>query len=284
MARSPLGKGLEELLGPTSTSDSKSQPDAGATQVPIEQIRPSPFQPRTQFDEEGIRELAESIRESGVLQPLIVRPAPDGGYQLVAGERRWRAAGMSGQADVPVIVRNVSDEEAAVFALVENIQREDLNVVDQAEAFARLNDEFGLTHEEIARMLGRSRASVTNALRLRTLQPEVLTALREGAIETGHAKSLLALEHGEQARVAKMVQQRGMSVRNTENLIKRMRDGGGEIEEIPPDTLILERELSSKLGAPTTVRMTGKSNQKGTVAIRFTTLEELDGILDHLRR
>lgn len=287
MARAPLGKGLDELLKMQGVSGDDASPSDDKTrviQVPIERIRRSPIQPRSRFNQENIEELAQSIRETGILQPLIVRPERDDKYQLIAGERRWRAAGLAQLETLPVVVRDVTDEEAVVFALVENIQREDLNVVDQADAYARLNDEFGLTHDEIGRMLGKARASITNALRLRELIPEVLKALRNGEIEMGHARAIIALEPEEQARVAHAVIQRHMSVRNTELLIQRLKKRTVTRREVSPDTLRIERELSEKIGAPLSIRLSGKSTKKGSVVIRFTTLDELDGILDHLRR
>lgn len=287
MARSPLGKGLDELLKMQGmTQDVTGQPDEHTKilHVPIERIEPSFAQPRSRFNQESIEELAQSIRETGILQPLIVRPEQDNKYQLIAGERRWRAAGLAQMESLPVVVRDVSDEEAVVFALVENVQREDLNVVDQADAYARLNEEFGLTHEEIGRMLGKARASITNALRLRELTPEVLQSLRDGDIEMGHARAITALEPKDQARVARSVIQRHMSVRNTELLIQRLKKTPTSRREVSPDTLRIERELSDKIGAPLSIRLSGKSARKGSVVIRFTTLDELDGILDHLRR
>lgn len=287
MARAPLGKGLDELLkmqGVSGDDASQSDDKTRVIQVPIERIRPSPIQPRSRINQENIEELAQSIRETGILQPLIVRPERDDEYQLIAGERRWRAAGLAQLETLPVVVRDVTDEEAVVFALVENIQREDLNVVDQADAYARLNDEFGLTHDEIGRMLGKARASITNALRLRELIPEVLKALRDGEIEMGHARAIIALEPEDQARVAHAVIQRHMSVRNTELLIQRLKKRTVTRREVSPDTLRIERDLSEKIGAPLSIRLSGKSTKKGSVVIRFTTLDELDGILDHLRR
>lgn len=287
MARAPLGKGLDELLkmqGVSGDDTGQSDDRTRVIEVPIERIRPSPIQPRSRFHQENIEELAQSIRETGILQPLIVRPEKDDKYQLIAGERRWRAAGLAQLETLPVVVRDVTDEEAVVFALVENIQREDLNVVDQADAYARLNDEFGLTHDEIGRMLGKARASITNALRLRELIPEVLQALRNGEIEMGHARAIIALEPEDQARVANAVIQRHMSVRNTELLIKRLKKKTVTRREVSPDTIGMERELSEKIGAPLSIRLSGKSTKKGSVVIRFTTLDELDGILDHLRR
>jgi len=272
------------MQGVSGDDASQSDDKTRVIQVPIERIRPSPIQPRSRFNQENIEELAQSIRETGILQPLIVRPERDDEYQLIAGERRWRAAGLAQLETLPVVVRDVTDEEAVVFALVENIQREDLNVVDQADAYARLNNEFGLTLHELRRMLGKARASITYALRLRELIPEVLKALRNGEIEMGHARAIIALEPEDQARVAHAVIQRHMSVRNTELLIQRLKKRTVARREVSPDTLRIERELSEKIGAPLSIRLSGKSTKKGSVVIRFTTLDELDGILGHLRR
>lgn len=287
MARTPLGKGLDELFKSQGVlGESSGQREIGdqIVEVPIEQIRPNPSQPRSRFDQDTIEELADSIRETGVLQPLIVRSESEGIYQLIAGERRWRAAGLAQKSVVPAIVRDVTDEEAIAFALIENIQREALNVVDEADAYARLHDEFGLTHEEIGHMLGKARATISNALRLRELIPDVLAALRNGDIEMGHARAMLTLEPHEQAKVASAVVQRQMSVRNTELLIQRLKKRKVTRQEVSPDKLRLERELSEKIGAPTSIRMSGRSTKKGNVVIKFTTLDELDGILSHLKR
>lgn len=287
MARTPLGKGLDELLkshGVLGETGERTTDLGRIIEVPIERIEPNPLQPRSRFNQETIEELAVSIRETGVLQPLIVRPATEGRYQLIAGERRWRAAPLARLDTVPVVVRDVSDEEAVAFALIENIQREALNVVDEAEAYGRLNDEFGLTHEEIGQMLGKARATITNRMRLRELVPEVLRALRAGEIEMGHARAMLALEPHEQAQVKDAIVQRHISVRNTEHLIKRLKKRKTTKSQVSPDTLRLERELSDKIGAPLSIRMSGRSTKKGSVVIKFTTLDELDGILEHLRR
>ncbi|MCY4144211.1 MAG: ParB/RepB/Spo0J family partition protein [Gammaproteobacteria bacterium] len=287
MARTPLGKGLDELLkshGVLGETGEQTTQLGRVIEVSIERIEPNPLQPRSRFNQETLEELAASIRETGVLQPLIVRPAADGRYQLIAGERRWRAAGLARVETVPIVVRDVSDEEAVAFALIENIQREDLNVVDEAQAYGRLNEEFGLTHEEIGQMLGKARATITNRMRLRELIPEVLNALRGGDIEMGHARALLALEPHEQAQVKDAIIQRHISVRNTEQLIKRLRKRKTAKPKVSPDTLRLERELSDKIGAPLAIRMSGRSNKKGSVVIKFTNLDELDGILEHLRR
>ena len=287
MARTPLGKGLDELLkshGVLGETGEQTTQLGRVIEVSIERIEPNPLQPRSRFNQETLEELAASIRETGVLQPLIVRPAADGRYQLIAGERRWRAAGLARVETVPTVVRDVSDEEAVAFALIENIQREDLNVVDEAQAYGRLNEEFGLTHEEIGQMLGKARATITNRMRLRELIPEVLNALRSGEIEMGHARALLVLEPHEQVQVKDAIIQRHISVRNTEQLIKRLRKRKTAKPKVSPDTLRLERELSDKIGAPLAIRMSGRSNKKGSVVIKFTNLDELDGILEHLRR
>lgn len=293
MSRQSLGKGLDELLKPVSQPSSDDAKTAsldyakfGPKELPIEKLQPNPNQPRAQFSEESLRELANTIEQVGLVQPILVRPIEAGNYQIVAGERRWRAAALCKLATVPAVIRPLDDDKVLLVALIENLQREDLNVVDEAEAYFQLHDEFGLTHGEIGAALGKARTSVTNLIRLRGLPPRVRTHLRNGDIEIGHAKLLLGLTPDLQILATRRIVKGQLSVRQAENLVKKFK---GETpvskEKIPdPNVTSLQNELSEKLGSSTSIRMFGKSKKKGEVAIRFTSLDELDGILEHLRR
>lgn len=293
MPRQSLGKGLDELLKPISTTEAETStttpPDYtkfSPKELPIERLQPNPDQPRAQFHEDSLRELANTIEQVGVVQPILVRPIDSENYQIVAGERRWRAAALCKLATVPAVIRPLDDDKVLLVALIENLQREDLNIVDEAEAYFRLHDEFGLTHGEIGAALGKARSSVTNLIRLRGLPPRVRTHLRNADIEIGHAKLLLGLTPDLQILATRQIVKRQLSVRQAENFIKKLKGETPVSKEKTPDPNVtsLQNELSEKLGAPTSIRMFGKSKKKGEVAIRFTSLDELDGILDHLRR
>jgi len=237
-----LGRGLDALLPKTAASP---------TRLPLALIRPNPDQPRRRFDEAALAELAASIKKQGLLQPLLVRPRGEG-YELVAGERRYRAAQMAGLAEVPAVVREVDDATAAALALIENIQRRDLNPIEEARGLARLIDEHGLTHQEAAEAVGRSRAAVTNLLRLLELEPEVRAMVERGELEMGHARALLALPPARQREAAARVVARGLSVRETERLVRHQREGPGRAAAArrDPDVARLEQALSEHLGAP----------------------------------
>lgn len=293
MPRQSLGKGLDELLKPVTQTDSQIDetipPDyekLGPKELPIEKLQPNPNQPRAQFPEESLRELANTIEQVGLVQPILVRPTDTDKYQIVAGERRWRAAALCKLAKVPVVIRPFDDDKVLLVALIENLQREDLNIVDEAEAYFRLHDEFGLTHGEIGTALGKARSSVTNLIRLRGLPPRVRTHLRNGDIEIGHAKLLLGLTPDIQIVATRRIVKGQLSVRQAETFIKKFKGETPITKEktLDPNVSSLQNELSEKLGAPTSIRMFGKSKKKGQVAIRFSSLDELDGILEHLRR
>ena len=293
MPRQSLGKGLDELLKPISSTESDtsstSPPDYskfGARELPIEKLQPNPDQPRAQFSEESLRELANTIEQVGLIQPILVRPIEANNYQIVAGERRWRAAALCKLATVPAVVRPLDDDKVLLVALIENLQREDLNIVDEADAYCRLHDDFGLTHGEIGVALGKARSSITNLIRLRGLPPRVRTHLRNADIEIGHAKLLLGLTPDLQILATRHIVKKQLSVRQAETVIKKLKGETRVRKEKQPDPNVtsLQNELSEKLGVPTSIRMFGKSEKKGEVAIRFTSLDELDGILDHLRR
>lgn len=276
-----LGRGLDALLG----SDGPASPgiDTLAT-LGIEALQPGRFQPRVRLDQAALAELAESVKAQGVMQPILVRPLAAGRYEIIAGERRWRAARMAGLAAVPALVRDVPDRQALAIALIENIQREDLNPLDEAAGLMRLIDEFGLTHAEAAVALGRSRAAITNALRLLELAPPVQELLREGKLDMGHARALLALPALRQIEVARDAVAKQLSVRQVENLVAgsasrvtRRRPGRPD-----RDVARLEEELSGRLGTTVSIR-TGAKPGSGKLVIHYSTLDQLDALLNRLK-
>jgi ParB family chromosome partitioning protein len=275
-----LGRGLDALLGGSMAAKA----DEALVQVPVAQLRPGKYQPRTRMDEQSLSELADSIRARGLIQPIVVRPVAGGGYEILAGERRWRAARIAGLERVPALVREVADEAALGIGLIENIQREDLNPIEEATGLRRLIDEFNLTHEEVARAVGRSRAAVTNLLRLLELAPAVQGMLQDGGIDMGHARALLALSRPQQVSVAERVASRRLSVRETERLVQEMlgakRAHAGA--RLDADTRRLQEELSESLGAA--VRLKPRRGGRGSVVIDYTSLDELQGLLARLRR
>ena len=255
--------------------------------LPIDKIRRSAFQPRQHFDKESLQELADSIRAQGLVQPVLVRRFADN-YELVAGERRWRAAQLAGLHDIPAIIRELDDQAVAAVALVENIQRKDLNPLEEARALHRLQHEFGMTHDGVAEAVGRSRTAVTNLLRLLELGPEVKLMLERGELDMGHARALLTLGKDAQLELARKVVSQGLSVRATEQLVRDLKDPGPgqQAAEKPdveddPDIQMLTRNLSAKLGAAVTIRHNPKG--KGKLEISYNSLDELDGILKHIK-
>ena len=282
--RPGLGKGLDALI---PGSDSAPASGSGVQYVPIEAIQPNPRQPRGHMDEEKLAELAQSIREHGVLQPLIVtQGAAPGQYLLIAGERRWRAAQRAGLQRVPVIVREASDQQRLELALIENLQRDDLNPLETAEAYRQLHEEFGLSHEAIAQRVGKSRVAVSNALRLLKLPDEVKAALQAGRITEGHARALLGLPTAEaQVAALKRVLEQGLTVRQTEALVRRLlgeKSSRRPRKAAPPppaELRDLEERLQSRLG--TKVRIRGGADQ-GTIVIHYYSAEELEALLSHL--
>jgi len=274
--RKSLGKGLDALL-PEPMAE-VATPSQGLAELPVETLYRGAHQPRRRINEERIEELAASIRAQGLLEPVIVRPRTEGGYEIVAGERRWRAAQRAGLETIPALVRELDDRQAVAIALIENIQREDLNPLEEAAALKRLLAEYEMTHEEIADAVGRSRAAVSNLLRLLNLAPEVRQMIDNGALEMGHARALLALPVDEQATAGRDVAKRSLSVRQTEALVKRLLSGKTPLPEPDPDTRRLERTASEHLGAPVTITTTSTKG-KGRVVIRYSSLDELDGIL-----
>ncbi|WP_026340515.1 ParB/RepB/Spo0J family partition protein [Thioalkalivibrio sp. ALJT] len=280
MAKRGLGRGLDALLsgGQTDSQDSES-----LDQLPIEQIRRGKYQPRVHIAETALAELADSIRAQGIVQPIVVRRIDDG-YELIAGERRWRAAQLAGLETVPAVVRDIPDQAAAAMALIENIQREDLNPLEEAQAIRRLIAEFEMTHQAAADAVGRSRTAVTNLLRLLELHDAVKEHVNEGRLEMGHARCLLALPVDDQPGVATTVVKRGLSVRATEQLVKKVLAATPEPRQPtapPPEVRHLETRLSDQLGAPVQVRYNRQG--KGRLVIEYNSLDELDGILAHIQ-
>jgi len=283
-----LGRGLDALLGVGEKKlqeEEKNTPDLLRT-LPVDLIQRGRFQPRLTLRQEALEELAESIRAQGIVQPVVVRSLGDGGrYELIAGERRWRAAQLAGLAEIPAIVRNIPDRTVMSIALIENIQREQLQPLEEAQALQRLLSEFGMTHQEVAEAIGRSRAAVSNLLRLLELGAEARRLLEEGALEMGHARALLAVRGSEQSRLAMLVAERGLSVRATEGLVRKILEGisppdtGKKPND--PDTRKLEQDLGDRLGARVAIKHTNRG--RGQVVISYNSLEELDGILTHIR-
>jgi len=285
-----LNRGLEALLGsgllkssPEVTpapADAKTPASLAPADLPIEQLQRGAYQPRREFEPSALDTLAQSIKAQGILQPIVARPLQGGGYEILSGERRWRAAQLAGLDRVPVVVKDVPDEAAVAIALIENIQREDLNPVEEGLGLKRLQDEFGLSQEQVAQAVGRSRPAVANLLRLLNLQPEVLGMLERRELEAGHAKVLLALEGGEQIRAARQVSKRGLSVRQTETLVR----GWGakrETSTTDPNISRLEQDLSDRFGAK--VRIQHQQNGRGRLEIHYSSLDELDGVLKRFR-
>jgi len=286
--RKGLGRGLDALLGGEAALASPAgEPGAGGElrHIPLDQVQRGKYQPRRDMKEEALKELAESIRQQGIVQPIVVRPIGERRYEIIAGERRWRAAQMAGLEAIPAVVRDVPDRTAIAMALIENIQRADLNPLEEAEAMQRLIAEFNVTHQEAAEAVGRSRAAVTNLLRLLELSREVQDLVRQGALEMGHARALLALKGPAQTAAARHVVDRGLTVRDTEKLVRNKLKEAGETrapqgKKTNPDVSRLERSLSEKLGAKVVVEGKGKG---GRLVIHYSSLDELDGILAHIR-
>ncbi|MBL8328004.1 MAG: ParB/RepB/Spo0J family partition protein [Rubrivivax sp.] len=285
-----LGLGLEALLGPKVSDVAAAAADEGAPRVlRLDLLQPGRYQPRTRMDEGSLYELAESIKSQGVMQPVLVRPLDGGRYEIIAGERRVRASRLAGLDEVPVLVREVADEAAAVMALIENIQREDLNPLEEAQGLQRLIDEFGLTHEQAAQAVGRSRSAASNLLRLLKLAAPVQQMLMAGDLEMGHARALLALEPAQQILSANEVAARKLSVRDTEKLVARAGSSGrqaplGLKRQKSGDITRLEEQLADRLAARVEIRVQrrGARGEAGEIAIAFGSLDELNGLLERL--
>ena len=279
-----LGRGLDALLA----GGDEAKAPAGALQtIAIERLQSGKYHPRTRMDETALNELADSIREQGLMQPILVRPVGNGRFEIIAGERRWRAAQRAGLKEVPALVKDVPDNAALALALIENIQREDLNPLEEAQGLQRLIDEFGLTHEAAAKAVGRSRSAVTNLLRLTHLARPVQDYLMQGALEMGHARALLALPTPQQAMTGARVVNGHLSVRETERLVftllnparRAARRGGAATD---PDTARLATELAESLGAAVKIEPGRKG--AGRLVIDYASLDQLDGIVGRIRR
>jgi ParB family chromosome partitioning protein len=297
-----LGRGLDALLGdvalaPNPDTTVGGTPDSELRRIPIDLLRRGIYQPREDMRPESLEELADSIRAQGVVQPIVVRPiaSRDGSgaqqYEIVAGERRWRAAQLAELEDIPAVVRDLPDSAAIAVALIENIQRENLNPLEEANALRRLINEFELTHQEAAEAIGRSRAAVSNLLRLLDLGKAVKQLVQAGELEMGHARALLGLsEEGTQAEVAALVARKGLSVRETEALVKRMLADKGKpadkrTRSLDPDIRRLQDDLSERLGARVAIQHGGSGRNKGSgkLVVTYNSLDELEGILSHIQ-
>lgn len=281
--RKRLGKGLSALLGEQAVEAAAT--GSGVTQVPVSRITPNRFQPRHTFEPEAIADLAASIAQKGVLQPLIVREGPDGGWELVSGERRWRAAQQAGLTSVPVIVRQVDERDLLEIALIENLQREDLDAIEEATGYRRLMDDFGATQAELAEHLGRSRPAVANALRLLDLPDAVQAMIRQGRLSAGHGRALLGLENRRRMpELAREAADRGLSVRQLERRVKRENGGARRAAEPAPSAELerqrIEEELQRALGTRVSVRATSRG--KGKIEIAFYSLEDFEGLVERL--
>lgn len=286
-----LGRGLDALLGASSSAQPSGQQPAGQAsedktlkEVPVDLIQRGKYQPRKDIEPESLQELADSIKAQGVMQPIIVRPISDRKYEIIAGERRWRAAQLAGLDKIPVVVRDVPDDAAIAMALIENIQREDLNPIEEAIALQRLQQEFELTQQEVADAIGKSRSTVANLLRLMSLQEDVRRLVEHGDLEMGHARALLSLEATEQSHAARSVVSKGLSVRQTEALVRQLLsavDKPAQDQRIDPNIRHLQDDLSQRLG--TRVRIQHSTGGKGKLVLDYSSLDELDGILSHIK-
>lgn len=285
MVKKPgLGRGLDMLLS-SSVKDSESNKDSELKKLPVELIRKGEYQPRLSIDPDALQELAESIKAQGLVQPIVVRRIDGGEYELIAGERRWRAAQIAGMHTIPAIVRDIPDQAAAAMSLIENIQREDLNPLEEAIAMSRLIADFGLTHQQTAESVGRSRAAVSNLLRLLDLEDTTKELLDTGKLDMGHARALLALPGALQVETAHTVANKQLSVRETEKLVKRIANPSESVKAAPAKKALevqkLEETLSEKLGASVNIQYNNKG--KGKLVVEYNNLDELDGILEHIK-
>ncbi len=275
--------GVDVLLSAAETETSISAAGKSLQHLPIEMIQQSPYQPRQVIEPEALEALANSIRQQGVVQPIVVRKV-NGEYQLIAGERRWRAAQLAGLHDIPAVIKSVSDQEAAAIALIENLQREDLNPLEEAHAFSNLIEEFELTHQEVGEVVGRSRAAVSNSLRLLALADPVKEMLNRGQIEMGHARALLALNKTEQTPCAQAIVRRQLSVRAAETLVKQVQQKdvtqARPASHPDPDIMRLEQKLSDQMGSNVTIQHSKSGS--GRVQIRYANLDEFEGIVEKL--
>ena len=288
--RKSLGRGLEALLGQPGEVETKNQKQ-GLTEIPIEQIGPGPFQPRKQIDESQLNELAQSIKAQGVIQPIVVRERAIADshtgvrFEIIAGERRWRATQIAGLENIPAVIRTIADSEAVAVALIENIQRENLNPLEEANAFQRLIIEYEMSHQEVANSVGRARASITNALRLLDLPSSVQELVNKKMLTMGHARALLSIEdRGMQLEVANLIVEKGLSVREAEGLVRKIVEKKKPSQQkttVDPDIQRLEKDLTNRLGARVSIKH--KKTGSGTLSIKYSSSDELEGILSKIR-
>ncbi|MBU1620855.1 MAG: ParB/RepB/Spo0J family partition protein [Gammaproteobacteria bacterium] len=284
-----LGRGLDALLTTKPVSDQQNDANFSSAQqselqkLPIEWLKPGKYQPRKDMSQDALEDLASSIRSQGIIQPIVVRQVGEESYEIIAGERRWRASQLAQLDVIPCLIKDVPDEAAVAIALIENIQREDLNAMEEAIALQRLLSEFELTHQQVADAVGKSRASVTNLLRLNQLNDDVKLLLEHGDIEMGHARALLALDGLAQSDAARIVAAKQMTVRDTENLVRRLLEPAPEMapKVKDPDVSSLEQRLSERFAAPVEINYNKKG--KGNLVISYSSLDELEGILSKLQ-
>jgi ParB family chromosome partitioning protein len=292
-----LGRGLDALLGAgpsaqaetsqvlnPSSEESSDRKNQSLTELPVDLIQRGKYQPRGDMDPDSLKELADSISAQGVMQPIVVRPISDKRYEIIAGERRWRATQMAGLDVIPVVIRDVSDQTAIAMALIENIQREDLNPIEEAAALQRLQKEFELTQQEVATAVGKSRSTVANLLRLMTLSEDVRRLVEHGDLEMGHARALLGLDGVEQSSAARTVVGKGLTVRQTEALVRNLlsqKTKPASQKQIDPNIRQLQDDLSQRLGAAVLIQHSAKG--RGKVVVSYNSLDELDGILGHIK-
>ena len=280
-----LGRGLNALLGGASTVDAIIKPENKdeLRDIDVDLISRGPWQPRVHFDDEALKDLAESITAQGVVQPIVVRATIDNRFEIVAGERRWRATQLAGLGQIPAIIKQFNDQTAAAVSLIENIQRENLNPLEESNALMRLVNEFDMTHQQVADTVARSRAAVSNLLRLQELNADVKDLLATRAIEMGHARALLGANSGEQSRLATVVVKKGLSVRETERLVRKTVNPPAKKSSLKkdPDISRLEERISEILGASVYIKQ--KAKGKGCMEIKFNSLDELEGILSKIQ-
>jgi len=290
-----LGRGLDALLGAAGRPDA-AQGETGTDtsrdthddrilkELPVDLVQRGKYQPRRDIEPESLQELADSIKAQGVMQPIVVRPISDTKYEIIAGERRWRATQLAGLDHIPAVIRDVSDEAAIAMALIENIQREDLNPIEEAMSLQRLQQEFELTQQEVANAIGKSRSTVANLLRLMTLQEDVRRLVEHGDLEMGHARALLGLEGTQQSQAARTVVGKGFSVRQTEALVRKLlerKESPPPVQHLDPNIRHLQDDLSQRLGAR--VEIKHGAGGKGKLVLAYNSLDELDGILSHIK-
>ncbi len=291
-----LGRGLDAFISKKIAENKAADPTKASTpdepvdntkgelrKLPIEFLQPGQYQPRKIMTDEALEELAESIKAQGVIQPIVVRAVGTNKFEIIAGERRWRASQIAKLSEVPVLVKDVPDEAAIAMALIENIQREDLNAIEEASALQRLMDEFGLTHQQTADAVGKSRTTVTNLLRLLQLSDQCKTLLERGDIEMGHARSLLSLDKQQQSDIARVVVAKGLTVRETEKLVRKTINPvkvNNPVKDEDPHIAALEQKISDKFGAPVALQHSSKG--RGKLVLSYNNLDELDGILEQM--